>query len=79
MLFRTLFRGRSGCGASHPMAVNETVIAMLRPKPDLARLTEDPAEVQAAAHRLTFNGTTIETGTDSYRLASTRARAEEPA
>ncbi|PZT71840.1 ATPase [Streptomyces sp. AC1-42W] len=29
--------------------------------------------------RLTFNGTIIETGTDSYRLASTRARAEEPA
>ena len=28
--------------------------------------------------RLTFNGTIIETGTDSYRLASTRARAEEP-
>ncbi len=26
---------------------------------------------------LTFNGTIIETGTDSYRLASTRARAEE--
>ncbi|MFF7231326.1 MULTISPECIES: hypothetical protein [unclassified Streptomyces] len=26
-----------------------------------------------------FNGTIIETGTDSYRLASTRARAEEPA
>lgn len=29
--------------------------------------------------RLTFNGTIIETGTDSYRLASTRARAEGPA
>jgi hypothetical protein len=31
--------------------------------------------------RLTFNGTIIETGTDSYRLATTRARAErfEPA
>jgi len=29
--------------------------------------------------RLTFNGTIIETGTDSYRLASSRARAEEPA
>jgi hypothetical protein len=28
--------------------------------------------------RLTFNGTIIETGTDSYRLAGTRARAEEP-
>jgi transposase len=29
--------------------------------------------------RLTFNGTIIETGTDSYRLATTRARAEQPA
>lgn len=26
--------------------------------------------------RLTFNGTIIETGTDSYRLVGTRARAE---
>ncbi|MGW0365867.1 hypothetical protein [Streptomyces sp. NPDC002990] len=31
------------------MAVNQTVIAMLRPKPDLAKLAEDPAEVRAAA------------------------------
>ncbi|MFF2523903.1 ATPase [Streptomyces liangshanensis] len=29
--------------------------------------------------RSTFNGTIIETGTDSYRLASTRARSEAPA
>lgn len=29
--------------------------------------------------RLTFNGTIIETGTDSYRLAKTRARTDEPA
>ncbi|MCW7985069.1 ATPase [Streptomyces platensis subsp. clarensis] len=28
---------------------------------------------------MTFSGTVIETGTDSYRLASTRARGEEPA
>ncbi|AZS87222.1 ATPase [Streptomyces griseoviridis] len=26
-----------------------------------------------------FNGTIIETGTDSYRLVSTRARSETPA
>ncbi len=32
----------------------------------------------AIVDRLTFNGTIIETGTDSYRLAGTRARAEEP-
>ncbi|GHK05624.1 hypothetical protein SY2F82_74210 [Streptomyces sp. Y2F8-2] len=28
-------------------------------------------------HRLTFNGTIIETGIDSDRIAMTRARAEE--
>ncbi|WP_330293430.1 replication-relaxation family protein [Streptomyces sp. NBC_00576] len=39
--------GRSG--ASHPMTVNETVIALIRAKPDLDRLTEQPAEAQAAA------------------------------
>ncbi|MEU9546762.1 replication-relaxation family protein [Streptomyces mirabilis] len=39
--------GRSG--ASHPMTVNETVIALIRPKPDLGRLTEQPAEAQVAA------------------------------
>jgi hypothetical protein len=35
-------------------------------------------ECAAIIDRLTFNGTIIETGTDSFRLASTRARAEEP-
>ncbi|WP_406003352.1 replication-relaxation family protein [Streptomyces sp. NBC_00829] len=42
-------RGAGSSGASHPMAVNETVIAMLRPKPNLARLAEDPPAVRAAA------------------------------
>ncbi|MEU1670379.1 replication-relaxation family protein [Streptomyces sparsogenes] len=42
-------RGAGSSGASHPMAVNETVIAMLRPKPDLDLLTKEPAEAQAAA------------------------------
>jgi hypothetical protein len=42
-------RGAGSSGASHPMAVNETVIAMLRPKPNMARLTVDPPHVQAAA------------------------------
>ncbi|MER5852502.1 hypothetical protein ABT126_37290 [Streptomyces sp. NPDC002012] len=37
--------GRSG--ASHPMAVNETVIALIRPKPDL--VAGEPAEAVAAA------------------------------
>ncbi|WP_318836411.1 hypothetical protein [Actinomadura rudentiformis] len=37
-----------------------------------------PVEITAAiVDRLTFNGTIIETGTDSYRLAQSRARAEQ--
>lgn len=42
-------RGAGSSGATHPMAVNETVIAMLRPKPDLRLLTAEPAEAKAAA------------------------------
>ncbi|GHH55729.1 replication-relaxation family protein [Streptomyces candidus] len=42
-------RGAGSSGASHPMSVNETVIALLRPKPNLARLADDPPHVQAAA------------------------------
>ncbi|MFJ7416418.1 replication-relaxation family protein [Streptomyces sp. NPDC098077] len=42
-------RGAGSSGASHPMAVNETVIALLRAKPDLAKLADDPPHVQAAA------------------------------
>ncbi|MFF3735524.1 replication-relaxation family protein [Streptomyces sp. NPDC002476] len=42
-------RGAGSSGASHPMAVNETVIAMLRPKPNMARLADDLPHVQAAA------------------------------
>ncbi|MFD3939910.1 replication-relaxation family protein [Streptomyces sp. NPDC058611] len=42
-------RGAGSSGGSHPMAVNETVIAMLRPKPDMAKLADDPPEVRAAA------------------------------
>ena len=38
-----------------------------------------PPPLRGVVDRLTFNGTIIETGTDSYRLASTRARTEEPA
>ncbi|MEU4180921.1 replication-relaxation family protein [Streptomyces sp. NPDC026589] len=41
-------RGAGSSGASHPMAVNKTVIALLRPKPDLAKLADDPPHVQAA-------------------------------
>lgn len=39
----------------------------------------DPRLCAAIVDSLTFNGTIIETGTDSYRLASIRARAAEPA
>ncbi|WP_078492065.1 replication-relaxation family protein [Streptomyces yerevanensis] len=39
--------GRSG--ASHAMTVNETVIAMIRPKPDLHLVAGEPAEAIAAA------------------------------
>lgn len=39
----------------------------------------DPRLCAAIVDRLTFNGTIVETGTDSYRLASTRARAEAAA
>ncbi len=37
-------RDAGSSGASHPTAVNETVIALLRPKPDLAKLADDPAD-----------------------------------
>ncbi|MER7497975.1 replication-relaxation family protein [Streptomyces pharetrae] len=39
--------GRSG--ASHPMTVNETVIALIRPKPNLNKVMREPAEAVAAA------------------------------
>ncbi|UXY24341.1 IS21-like element helper ATPase IstB [Streptomyces cynarae] len=39
----------------------------------------DPRLCTAIVDRLTFNGTIIETGTDSYRLAQSRARAEQAA
>ncbi len=42
-------RGAGSSGATHPMAVNETVIALLRPKPDLRLLIAEPAEAKAAA------------------------------
>ncbi|MET9920054.1 hypothetical protein ABZZ04_23610 [Streptomyces sp. NPDC006435] len=47
---------------------------MAGPRPSPA-----PRLCGAIIDRLTFNGTIIEAGTDSYRLASTRARTEAPA
>ena len=47
------------------------------PAPDgWTKTFTDPRLCAAIVDRLTFNGTIIETGTDSYRLASTRARTE---
>ncbi|MFB6775526.1 replication-relaxation family protein [Streptomyces sp. NPDC056337] len=42
-------RGAGRTGASHPMAVNEAVLALLRPKPNLSELASEPADVFAAA------------------------------
>ncbi|GGV51099.1 hypothetical protein GCM10010245_80370 [Streptomyces spectabilis] len=42
-------RGAGRSGASHPMAVNEAVRALLRPKPDLALLAGEPPQALAAA------------------------------
>ncbi|MGW2248451.1 replication-relaxation family protein [Streptomyces hirsutus] len=42
-------RGAGRSGASHPMAVNDALLALLRPKPDLAQLDGEPADVLAAA------------------------------
>lgn len=42
-------RGAGSSGAAHALSVNETVIALLRPKPDLTRLTSEPPEALAAA------------------------------
>ncbi|MGW5115232.1 replication-relaxation family protein [Streptomyces noursei] len=42
-------KGAGRSGASHPMTVNETVIALIRPKPNLDLLAGEPAEAVAAA------------------------------
>ncbi len=48
------------------------------PAPDTWTKTFTDSRLCAAVvDRLTFNGTIIETGTDFYRLASTRARTEQ--
>jgi DNA replication protein DnaC len=46
------------------------------PAPDgWTKTFTDPRLCAAIVDRLTFGGNIIETGTDSYRLAQTRARA----
>ncbi|MFI7058079.1 ATP-binding protein [Streptosporangium canum] len=41
------------------------------------RTFTDPRLCAAIVDRITFAGNIVETGTDSYRLAQTRARAEQ--
>ncbi|MFJ3664816.1 replication-relaxation family protein [Streptomyces sp. NPDC090119] len=54
-------RGAGRTRASHPMTVNEAVLALLRPKPDLTQLADEPADVLAAAQ--TAADTPAELGT----------------
>ncbi|MFG3215656.1 hypothetical protein [Streptomyces tendae] len=42
-------RGAGRTGASRPMTVNEAVLALLRPMPDLTQLAKEPADIRAAA------------------------------
>jgi hypothetical protein len=42
-------RGAGRTGAAHAMSVNETILALLRPRPDLALLAKEPPEAVAAA------------------------------
>lgn len=44
---------------------------------DSTKTFTDPCLCAAIVDPLSFNGTAIETGSDSYRLAGTRARAEQ--
>ncbi|MGW0191702.1 ATP-binding protein [Streptomyces sp. NPDC003362] len=75
--------GDSGTGKSHMLIVltereekNSVAIASNESFGGWTKTFTDPRLCAATVDRLTFNGTIIETGTDSYRLASTRARAE---
>lgn len=56
---------------------NSVVIASNESFGSWTKTFTDPRLCAAIVDRLTFNGINIETGTDSYRLASTGARAEE--
>ncbi|GHE90003.1 hypothetical protein GCM10018785_66220 [Streptomyces longispororuber] len=65
--------------AAAAAAVGAVAIASNKSFGGWTKTFTDPRLCAAIVDRLTFNGTIIETGTDSYRLASTRARAEQPA
>lgn len=48
------------------------------PAPDgWTKTFTDPRLCAAIVDRLTFNGTIIETGTESYRLAQTKAKQQQ--
>ena len=51
-------------------------VASNAPFSEWGRVFDDPRLVAAIVDRLTFNATIIETGTESFRLASTKNRKE---
>jgi len=51
-------------------------VASNAPFSEWGRVFTDPRLVAAIVDRLTFNATIVETGTDSYRLASSKTRKE---
>jgi DNA replication protein DnaC len=63
---------RAGGKASVAIASNESFSGW-------TKTFTDPRLCAAIVDRLTYGGNIIETGTDSYRLAQTRARAEQAA
>lgn len=71
-------RGRRCQQAPH--SSSPAIMCQHVPAPDgWTKTFTDPRLRAAAVDRLTFSGSIIETGTDSYRLAGARARAEQPA
>ncbi|CAL9346419.1 hypothetical protein SUDANB19_00384 [Streptomyces sp. enrichment culture] len=58
---------------------DSVAIASDKPFGRWTRIFTDLHLCAAIVDRLTFNGTIIETGTDSYRFASSRARTGESA
>ncbi|MDQ0798748.1 hypothetical protein QF050_000387 [Arthrobacter sp. SLBN-112] len=60
-------QGKAPCTAAIAIASNESFSGW-------TKTFSDPRLCAAIVDRLTFNGTIIETGTDSYRLAHTIAQ-----
>jgi hypothetical protein len=70
--WRRCWPGCSGVGG----AVTECASNL--PFSEWGQVIPDPRLVAAIVDRLTFNAHIIETGTDSYRLRSTRDRRRNP-